>query len=375
MRQDKSGRECPPCEGLPPLVSVRIHNYNYGRFLRQCFESVLAQTYPNFEISFSDNASEDESWKIALEYQRRHPDRVSIARNRQNFGPDANIVNCVFQSSGKYTVQMCSDDVMAPDFIETCVRTLEAHPDCAFAMVHRGIIDGDGEPRTEPPFYDRSCIIPGHEQAAVYMMAAINPSISQVMYVSAREAAHRVDFSKVLAGRWYGARIMDFNLCCDYDVAYIDRPLLYHRLHGANDSHAAASNLMEVIGPYLLHLQFAEIARTRGMHGVLENLDRSTEKLGQLCLRYSTRALVEGFSEVAERYFHLAQALSPRVAEEPAFAALGKFWHADEDERQGILDALKNSENLVERAISYPPPAGSRSIGAQALSRNPGAEA
>jgi len=342
-----------------PLVSIRIHNYNYGRFLRECLDSVLAQSYPNFEISFSDNASEDESWQIALEYQKRDPGRISLARNRKNFGPDANIVNCIFQSTGKYTVQMCSDDVMAPDFIEACVHALEAHPDCAYAIAHRSIIDSAGDIRAEPPFYDCSCIIPGHAQAAVYMMAAVNPSISQIMYVSAREAAHRVDFSKVLAGRWYGARILDFNLCCDYNVIYIEKPLLYHRLHGANDSHTAADNLMEVIGPYLLHLQFSEIARTKGMHCVLDNQDRSTEKLSQLCLRYCTRALLEGFPDIAERYFHLSQALYPDIKSESAFATLRKFWQADEATGKAILAKLRNSDNLVERAMSYPPPPGS----------------
>lgn len=47
-----------------PLVSVLVFNYNYDRFLRECFDSVLRQTYPNVEICFSDNASNDDSWLI-----------------------------------------------------------------------------------------------------------------------------------------------------------------------------------------------------------------------------------------------------------------------------------------------------------------------
>ena len=45
-----------------PLVSVLIHNYNYGRYLRQCLDSVFNQTYDNVEVVFSDNASSDDSW-------------------------------------------------------------------------------------------------------------------------------------------------------------------------------------------------------------------------------------------------------------------------------------------------------------------------
>ncbi len=56
-----------------PLVSVLIFNFNYGRFLRECFDSVLRQTYPNLEVCFSDNASSDDSWLIATEYHANSP--------------------------------------------------------------------------------------------------------------------------------------------------------------------------------------------------------------------------------------------------------------------------------------------------------------
>ena len=53
-----------------PLVSVCVPNYNYGHYLRNCFESILAQTYPNIEVIFNDNKSIDDSFEIAMEYYR-----------------------------------------------------------------------------------------------------------------------------------------------------------------------------------------------------------------------------------------------------------------------------------------------------------------
>ena len=56
---------------IDPLVSVIIYNYNYGRYLSACFDSVINQSYQNIEILFSDNASTDDSWKIAQKLQSK----------------------------------------------------------------------------------------------------------------------------------------------------------------------------------------------------------------------------------------------------------------------------------------------------------------
>ena len=342
-----------------PLVSVLVFNYNYGRFLRECFDSVLRQTYPNVEICFSDNASNDDSWLIATEYQRKFADRFNISRNRINLGPHANLANCAFGKRGKYHLQLCSDDVLEPEYIERCVSALEANPDCAFAMVNRSIIDASGQVTPEAPFYDRSCIIPGAGQAEVYMMAAVNPSVSQIMYVSSKSAVHGKDVAKELAGRWYGTRLLDFHLCCNYPIAYIKEPLLRHRLHDENDSLKAAQHLIEIIGPYVLNQQFAETARAYNLAGVEKRLPASIEKLGNLCLRYCTRFLLGGDEATGERYYHLASALSPAVKSGRIHSLLTDYWDASKASKQSILENLRAELNFLAREVSYPPPDGS----------------
>ena len=124
-----------------PLVSIRVFNYNYGRYLRECLESAVNQTYPNIEICFSDNCSADESWEIALEYQRCYPKIFSIARNASNKGVYGNIVNCVVFNRGRYMLQLCSDDALADNFIEKCVNAFKQYPECGMVMVNRDIMD------------------------------------------------------------------------------------------------------------------------------------------------------------------------------------------------------------------------------------------
>ncbi len=119
-----------------PLVSVCVYNYEYGRFLSQCLESVKEQTYRNIEICFSDNASADNSWEIALDFSCRYSGRMSLTLNRNNFGAQCNQDNTMHDARGEYMLFLCSDDAIEPSFIERCVSLLEKFPSAAFAMVH-----------------------------------------------------------------------------------------------------------------------------------------------------------------------------------------------------------------------------------------------
>lgn len=340
-----------------PLVSVLIFNYNYGRYLRQCFDSVIAQTYDNIEICFSDNASTDDSWDIALEYMQKYPEMMTITSNRKNFGPDANFANCWQNTRGKYFIEMCSDDALMSEYIEQCVRALEAHPNVGFALVHRTIIDKHGKSIEEPPFYNQSCIIPGPGQAAVYMMASVNPSVSQIMYN--KNMIYGKSATGGFASRWYGTRIMDFNICCEHPIVYIKEPLLLHRLHSDNDSFRAADNLMEVIGPFVLQLQFAEIAANYGLKEVVERLQPSFDKIGKQCMRYCIRSLIDNNEKNAKRFFHLSIAVSPDVTNDPTYKTLQKYWESDSLGKSNIIESLRSVDNLVTRSVSYDPPPGS----------------
>ena len=343
-----------------PLVSILCYNYNYGRYLGQCLESVFAQTYENIELCFSDNASTDDSWEIALEFARKYPEKMNLTRNRKNFGSDANFANCLRTMRGEYAVTFCSDDALEPEYVERCVNAMEAHPNAGLAIVNRAIIDEHGMRTEEPPFYNRSCIIPGEEQAAVYMMAGVNPSISQIMYRQAVVKGRAVVGG--LVSRYYGTRILDFNISTDFDIAYIKEPLLLHRIHSQSDANHADANLLPVIGMYVLNHQFADIASLRNLTKVTDRLPQSLDKLAHLGIRYSVRSLLAKDEHTALRYFHLAMAINPQLAGEPAWKQIQEYWTADAQRKASILEQLGSSDNLASRSVSYDPPPGSAPI-------------
>ncbi|NVN89008.1 MAG: glycosyltransferase family 2 protein [Desulfuromonadales bacterium] len=349
-----------PSISKSPLVSILCYNYNYGRYLRQCLESIFTQTYENFELCFSDNASTDESWEIALEFAKKYPEKMHLTRNRKNFGPDANFANCYRTMRGKYFVNFCSDDVLAPEYIERCVNALETHTNAGMVIANRAIIDEDGKRTDEAPFYNQSCIIPGEEQAAVYMMAGINPSVSQIMY--RRDVVHGRTNTGALGARYYGTRIFDFNISTDFDVAYIKEPLLLHRIHSQSDTSQADANLMPIVGLYVLNHQFADIASVRNLTKVTGRLPQSIDKLANLAVRYSVRSLLAKDERTSRRYYHLAMAMNPGLADEPTWQKLQQYWTADPRLKLQILAELESSDNLAARTVSYDPPAGSTPI-------------
>lgn len=341
-----------------PFVFIRLINYNYGRYLRQCFDSVFAQTWQNFEISFSDNASTDDSWAIALEYADKYPGRISLTRNRMNFGAKTNIVNCKLNSRGKYTMILCSDDALVPTFLERTVSALEAHKDCAFVMVHRDIMDERGEITHEPSFYDQSCRISGEEQAAVYMMSSVNPCISQILYNLEKEENKQL--SGNLNSRWLGSRIQDFLICCESPILYIKDSLLLNRVHEQSDGAKMYGNLLQCLSEYVLLHQLDDIAGTfKNMEKVHERLPKGIEKLGRLCLRYCLRCLLAQDERTARRYFHLAAAFFPEIEEDPLYLEFAIYWTSNTDERKKLREQLSKKFNLEKRTISYPPPPGS----------------
>jgi glycosyltransferase involved in cell wall biosynthesis len=127
-----------------PLVSVGMPVYNGENFLRQALDSLLAQDYPNFELLISDNASEDNTQKICLEYAARDK-RIIYHRHENNMVAVKNF-NWVFgESSGKYFMWAAFDDLWHPSFISNCVSLLEKHENAVLCITYVNFIDEDSK--------------------------------------------------------------------------------------------------------------------------------------------------------------------------------------------------------------------------------------
>lgn len=126
-----------------PRISIGLPVYNAERYLRHSVESMLEQTFGDFELVISDNASTDATWEICSEYARMD-DRVRLFRNQANLGAAENFNRVFNLSRARFFKWIAYDDVCAPEFLERCLEVLETRPDVALCYPKTLLIDENG---------------------------------------------------------------------------------------------------------------------------------------------------------------------------------------------------------------------------------------
>ncbi|WP_036479009.1 glycosyltransferase family 2 protein [Myxosarcina sp. GI1] len=126
-----------------PLVSVGMPVYNGEHFLENALNSILAQTFKDFELIISDNGSTDKTEAICRRYANADR-RIRYIRNEENLGAGWNFDRVAELATGKYFKWACHDDLCAPEFLQKCVEVLETDPTMVLAYAKTSIIDESG---------------------------------------------------------------------------------------------------------------------------------------------------------------------------------------------------------------------------------------
>lgn len=128
-----------------PLVSICIPTYRGAAFLPATIESVLRQSYSDFEIWIVDDASPDDTADVVGAFK---DPRIRYVRNERNLGPNGNWNRCLELAQGKYYKLLPHDDLIEPDSLFDHVAILEADAEEEIALVFgsRLIIDRRGRP-------------------------------------------------------------------------------------------------------------------------------------------------------------------------------------------------------------------------------------
>jgi glycosyltransferase involved in cell wall biosynthesis len=107
--------------GSGPLFSVCIPKYNYGHYLRATIESVLIQSFQDFELIVADNASTDNSVEMVEGFS---DPRIKLIKNETNVGFAPNLDRATESAIGQYVILLSSDDLMMPDALERYAETI-----------------------------------------------------------------------------------------------------------------------------------------------------------------------------------------------------------------------------------------------------------
>lgn len=172
-----------------PRVAIGLPVFNGENYLAEALDSILSQSFSDFELLISDNASTDRTAEICQEYAARD-DRIRYIRQDRNIGGPANYDFVFHATESPYFKWFAHDDLIGERFLETCVAELDANPD-AIGAIPAEIRDID--PTGETTLVTTNDMDPGGASTAQrfrhYVMQGYhNPSFSPLFSLYRRSA-------------------------------------------------------------------------------------------------------------------------------------------------------------------------------------------
>lgn len=128
-----------------PIVSVGMPVYNGDNYISQAIDSILSQTYKDFELIISDNASTDNTMAICRSYADKDR-RICYHRNENNLGAAWNFNQVFYLARGKYFQWACHDDVWTSTLLERYVDVMDRMPEVVLCYSKTLFINEDGNP-------------------------------------------------------------------------------------------------------------------------------------------------------------------------------------------------------------------------------------
>ena len=119
--------------------------YNAEKTLDEAIESILEQTYQNWQFIICDDCSTDGTYTKLLQYKESHPEKFIIIQNEKNSKLAYSLNHCLKYADGEYIARMDADDIALPDRFEKQVAYLDSHPDMAVVGTSMMRFDENGD--------------------------------------------------------------------------------------------------------------------------------------------------------------------------------------------------------------------------------------
>ncbi|MBR1380666.1 MAG: glycosyltransferase [Alphaproteobacteria bacterium] len=247
-----------------PLITVYIPYYNDAKFLRKSIDSVLGQSYKNFELILLNHATTDNCREIAHSYNDNRIKHIDMPRN-EGGGGGMLFATMLNNASGKYIKPLCADDMMRPNCLETMVDFMESHPDIDFAFGDVEYIDENGRDLHDSWFKSR----PGFDikDDAADLIRKYSDGGSMLPYIG--NISKRNIFTSIQIEKTF---VMMFDmslwlqlLCKGYNIGYINEKVCNYRIHSGQMS----SIDKEAISGYMSWFEWASYFQyTMGINSI-----------------------------------------------------------------------------------------------------------
>lgn len=126
-------------------ISVIMGIYNCADTLPEAIESLLSQTYTDWQLIMCDDGSIDNTYEVAREYVEKYPNRFILVKNEKNMGLNYTLNHCLKYSSGEFIARMDGDDISTPDRFMKEIDFLDANPEYAIVSCNMSYFDEEGE--------------------------------------------------------------------------------------------------------------------------------------------------------------------------------------------------------------------------------------
>lgn len=212
-----------------PKVTVFIPVFNTEKYIGQAIDSIIAQTYTDWELVVQDDCSTDNTFPIISDYAAKDS-RIKIFRNEKNLGMMGNWIAGIPKCGGEYWGKLDADDTWAPTMIEECVAILDKNESV-------GLVCSRYEDMDEPGNRKQKEALPGFASDKKFScidLAKLGPAgmfqynvLRQGIGLMRRKIFNELGTFTTLDS---GDTEMWFRIGCHYDIYCIDKVLHHHRI-------------------------------------------------------------------------------------------------------------------------------------------------
>lgn len=232
----------PRPRSTPPVVTVGLPVYNGEAYLEEALDALLAQSFTDFELVISDNASTDRTAEICHAYAERDP-RIRYVRQPRNIGAAPNHNALVPLARGRYFKWASHDDLYEPELLQLCVDALEAHPDVVLAHGADALLDAAGQMVRRLP-YTLDTEVP--DPARRLRSLLVEPGGNDFYGVIRTDVLRRVRPH----GSYYNAdRTFMAGLVLHGPFHHVPQVVYYRRDHPDRASHGSRRTVAEALDP------------------------------------------------------------------------------------------------------------------------------
>jgi Glycosyl transferase family 2 len=277
--------------GDAPVVSFVVPCYNLAHLLGECVESILAQSYQDFEVLVMDDCSPDNTGEVTRAFA---DGRVMYVRNDQNQGHLRNYNKGIGLSRGKYIWLISADDYLRrPYVLQRYVEVLEAHPEVGYVFCDGvGVTGGVETGRLTSSLHgDRDRICEGHD----FLRTLLRWNSVLAPAGMARRECYEMTKGFPLDLPWAG----DWYLWCvfalHWNVAYLAEPMVCYRAHELSMTHKLTRNKLDACASEDIAVPW--LVRSRAQEaGYMKVVEECIDGIAHSYVRVLTAELYRGSS-------------------------------------------------------------------------------